>query len=182
VIATQRPSVDVCTGLIKANVPSRIAFSVASGVDSKVIIDGPGAETLLGRGDMLFKPIDAMKAVRVQGAFVSEEEVAQICRFWREQAAPIYTIEPVGKDDAPAKSEDGGEEPLWRDAVLWAVARGQVSTSMLQRKFSIGFQRASRLLDLMEERNVVGPRDGAKPREVIVDLAAAEAMLEAAHE
>jgi S-DNA-T family DNA segregation ATPase FtsK/SpoIIIE len=174
VIATQRPSVDVITGLIKANIPSRIAFSVASHIDSRTIIDSKGAENLIGRGDMLFKPIEAIKPLRVQGCYVSEREIAAVCKFWREQQSPEYVLNPVDDSVAdPAKEAgDFGEDetdPLWQDAVRWAVDRGQASTSMLQRKFSIGFQRASRLLDMMEERSIVGPRDGPRPREVLVN-------------
>lgn len=175
VIATQRPSVDVITGLIKANIPSRIAFSVASYIDSRTILDMKGAEALIGKGDMLYKPIDAMKPMRVQGCYVSEKEIGAICRHWREQQAPEYTIEPIAEageiGDAKKEGGDFGEEtdPLWEDAVRWAVDRGQASTSMLQRKFSIGFQRASRLLDMMEERQIVGPRDGPRPRDVLLN-------------
>ncbi len=171
VIATQRPSVDVITGTIKANIPSRIAFTVSSYIDSRTILDCKGAESLIGRGDMLFLPIDASKPVRVQGCYVSEAEIEAVCKFWREQEAPAYTLEPI-EDVADAKKEGGdfGEQadPLWEDAVRWAVERGQASTSMLQRKFSIGFQRASRLLDEMEVRQIVGPRDGPRPRDVLV--------------
>lgn len=182
VIATQRPSVDVITGLIKANIPSRIAFSVASYIDSRTILDMKGAEALIGKGDMLYKPIDAMKPMRVQGCYVSEKEIAAICKHWREQQAPEYTIEPIESDgsvgDMKKEAGDFGEEtdPLWEDAVRWAVDRGQASTSMLQRKFSIGFQRASRLLDMMEERQIVGPRDGPRPRDVLVSPLEVDAL------
>jgi S-DNA-T family DNA segregation ATPase FtsK/SpoIIIE len=171
VIATQRPSVDVITGTIKANIPSRIAFTVSSHIDSRTIIDSKGAESLIGRGDMLFLPIDASKPTRIQGCYVSEAEIEAVCKFWREQEPPAYTLEPI-EDVADTKKEGGdfGEQtdPLWEDAVRWAVDRGQASTSMLQRKFSIGFQRASRLLDEMEARQIVGPRDGPRPRDVLV--------------
>ncbi len=171
VLATQRPSVDVITGIIKANIPSRIAFSVASQIDSRTILDQKGAEDLIGKGDMLFMPIDADKAVRIQGCYVSEKEIQEICKYWREQEKPSFG-ELVIEDAADAKREGGdfGEEtdPLWEESVRWVVDRGQASTSMLQRRFSIGFQRASRLLDMMEERGVVGPRDGPRPREVLI--------------
>jgi len=182
VIATQRPSVDVITGLIKANIPSRIAFSVASYIDSRTILDMKGAEALIGKGDMLYKPIDAMKPMRVQGCYVSEKEIAAICKHWREQQAPEYTIEAIESDgsigDMKKEGGDFGEEtdPLWEDAVRWAVDRGQASTSMLQRKFSIGFQRASRLLDMMEERQIVGPRDGPRPRDVLLNPLEVDAL------
>ncbi len=172
VLATQRPSVDVITGIIKANIPSRIAFSVASQIDSRTILDSKGAEDLIGKGDMLFMPIDADKPLRVQGCYVSEKEIDDICKFWRAQGQPDYAAFQV-EDVADAKKEGGDfgdveSDPLWEDSVRWVVERGQASTSMLQRKFSIGFQRASRLLDVMEERGVVGPRDGPRPREVMV--------------
>lgn len=173
VLATQRPSVDVITGIIKANIPSRVAFSVASQIDSRTILDQKGAEDLIGKGDMLFMPIDADKAVRVQGCYVSEKEIEAICGFWRDQEKPQYVLEPL--DDAHDRKKESGDfgeegaDPLWEEAVQWVVERGQASTSMLQRKFSIGFQRASRLLDTMEERGVVGPRDGPRPREVLMN-------------
>lgn len=174
VLATQRPSVDVITGLIKANIPSRIAFSVASHIDSRTILDQKGAEALIGKGDMLYSPIDANKPLRVQGCFVSEKEIDAVCKFWREQEKPAYVLQPIDDSVVDAKKEGGdfGEEvdPFWEEAVRWVAERGQASTSMLQRKFSIGFQRASRLLDMMEERGIVGPRDGPRPREVMMSL------------
>ncbi|HET6645027.1 MAG TPA: DNA translocase FtsK 4TM domain-containing protein [Fimbriimonadales bacterium] len=170
VIATQRPSVDVITGTIKANISSRIAFSVSSQVDSRTILDCAGAEQLIGQGDMLFLPIDANKPLRIQGCYVTEAEIAAICDFWRSQSPPQYQIDPVAalveREEARMDSEES--DPFWSDAVRWVVDRGQASTSMLQRRFSIGFQRASRLLDLMEERGIVGQRDGPRPREVLV--------------
>ncbi|MER3496428.1 MAG: hypothetical protein C4320_06360 [Armatimonadota bacterium] len=174
VIATQRPSVDVITGTIKANIPSRIAFSVASQIDSRTILDMKGAESLIGKGDMLYAPIDANKPLRVQGCFVSEKEIERVCRHWREQEGPNYTIDPAefraeGDGDGRLAPEDDGDlDPLWQDAVTWVVERGQASTSDIQRKFKIGFQRASRLLDQMEGRAIVGPRDGPRPREVLI--------------
>lgn len=172
VIATQRPSVDVITGLIKANIPSRIAFSVASQIDSRTIIDMKGAENLIGKGDMLYSPIDANKPLRVQGCYVSEKEIDAVCEFWRKQQSPDYSLNPV--EAVQDREKEGGNfgednDPFWEESVRWVVDRGQASTSMLQRKFSIGFQRASRLLDQMEERGIVGPRDGPRPREVLMN-------------
>lgn len=172
VIATQRPSVDVITGTIKANVSSRIAFAVSSQIDSRTIIDQAGAEKLIGKGDMLFLPIDAVKPLRVQGCYVGEKEIEHVCTFWRDQEKPHYTLTPVKAviETTEGKMRDDDEEdPLWEEAVRWCVDRGQASTSMMQRKFSIGFQRASRLLDMMEERNIVGERDGPRPREVLMN-------------
>ncbi len=172
VIATQRPSVDVITGTIKANIASRIAFTVSSQIDSRTILDQKGAESLIGRGDMLFLPIDASKPLRIQGCYVGEKEIEAVCGFWRAQEKPAYVLEPVQIEAHDSKKEGGdfGDQvdPLWEEAVRWVADRGQASTSMLQRKFSIGFQRASRLLDQMEERQIVGPRDGPRPREVLV--------------
>jgi len=180
VLATQRPSVDVITGLIKANIPSRLAFSVASSIDSRTILDQKGAEALIGKGDMLFSPIDANKPLRVQGCYVSEKEIDAICKYWREQEKPAYSLQPIDENVADAKKEGGdfGDDvdPLWEEAVRWVAERTQASTSMLQRKFSIGFQRASRLLDMMEERSIVGPRDGPRPREALVSLLEVEQM------
>lgn len=181
IIATQRPSVDVITGIIKANIPSRVAFSVASQIDSRTILDSKGAENLIGRGDMLFLPIDANKPLRVQGCYVSEKEISAVCKFWRDQEPPAYTLVPIESTDGGPRSgglDDGemDDDPLWREAVQWVAERGQASTSMLQRRFSIGFQRASRLLDVMEEKGIVGPRDGPRPREVLISLGEVDAM------
>lgn len=180
IIATQRPSVDVITGIIKANIPSRVAFSVASQIDSRTILDQKGAEDLIGRGDMLFMPIDANKPVRIQGCYVSEKEITAVCNFWRDQEQPAYTLVPIEAPDESGKSrgssEDGEDDALWQEAVRWCAERGQASTSMLQRRFSIGFQRASRLLDIMEERGIVGARDGPRPREVLIKPHEADSM------
>lgn len=171
VIATQRPSVDVITGTIKANIPSRLAFSVSSQIDSRTILDSKGAEDLIGRGDMLFQPIDASKPVRIQGCYVAEKEIEAVCNFWRAQEKPSYVLQPIAEavNGQDRGADDDEMDPLWEETVRWVVDRGQASTSMLQRRFSIGFQRASRLLDMMEERQFVGPRDGPRPREVLVD-------------
>ncbi len=180
VIATQRPSVDVITGTIKANIPSRVAFAVSAQVDSRTILDTKGAEDLIGRGDMLYMPIDASKPMRVQGCYVSEKEIEAVCEFWRKQERPTYVLQPIVEAaNRGERGEDGGDsesDPLWEEAVMFVAERGQASTSMLQRRFSIGFQRASRLLDMMEERTIVGPRDGPRPREVLVDVYEAETI------
>lgn len=181
VIATQRPSVDVITGTIKANIPSRIAFAVSSQIDSRTILDQKGAEDLIGKGDMLFMPIDASKPLRVQGCYVSEKEIEAVCKFWRAQEKPAYVLQPVaeaanGMARGDTSDETPDDDPLWEETVRWVVDRGQASTSMLQRRFSIGFQRASRLLDMMEERQIVGPRDGPRPREVLIDPIEVEAL------
>lgn len=183
VIATQRPSVDVITGTIKANIASRVAFTVSSQIDSRTILDQKGAEALIGKGDMLFLPIDASKPIRVQGCYVSEKEIESVCQFWRDQEGPAYIIDPAelvrGDQDESGGSRslsDDDMDALWEDAVRYVADKGQASTSMLQRRFSIGFQRASRLLDTMEERGIVGPRDGPRPREVLVSPMDADAL------
>jgi len=180
VIATQRPSVDVITGTIKANIPSRCAFAVSSQIDSRTILDQKGAEDLIGKGDMLFMPIDASKPVRIQGCYVGEKEIEAVCNFWRAQEKPAYVLQPVVEAANGARQDTSDElpddDPLWEETVRWVVDRGQASTSMLQRRFSIGFQRASRLLDMMEERQIVGPRDGPRPREVLISPVEVESL------
>lgn len=175
VIATQRPSVDVITGLIKANVPSRIAYAVASQVDSRVILDGNGAEMLLGAGDALYNPIGAMKPLRIQGGYVSEEEVETICNHWRNQSKPNYELVV----EVSADGFDGDDkDSLLLESALLAVEKGQLSTSMIQRKFSIGFQRASRILETLESWSVISERDGPRPRQVKVTKEQLDMILE----
>jgi S-DNA-T family DNA segregation ATPase FtsK/SpoIIIE len=175
VIATQRPSVDVITGLIKANVPARIAFTVVSQVDSRTIIDQAGAEKLLGRGDLLFSIPEFTKPIRVQGALISDTETNKVCDFLRAQRPPNYDEEVVsqpvtltGRGNMVASLESGEDDTAWKDAVQVVVANGKASTSLLQRKLRIGYGRASRLMDIMEERGIIGPSDGAKPRQVLI--------------
>lgn len=170
IVATQRPSVDVITGLIKANIPSRIAFAVSSMADSRTILDGGGAEKLLGRGDMLYLPVGAAKAVRVQGAFVGEEEIERLVRFVKEQQQAVYTVDlNNGEGDS---AEDGGTgldlDSLFVDAVDLVTDMGQASVSMLQRRFRIGYSRAARIVDQMEQSGIVGQFEGSKPREVLI--------------
>lgn len=178
VIATQRPSVDVITGTIKANIASRMAFAVSSQIDSRTILDQAGAERLIGRGDMLFAPIGSSKPTRVQGCYVSEKEIEEISGHWKAQEQPHYVLDPIdiAIQEREADLNEQESDPLWEDAIRWVAERGQASTSMLQRRFSIGFQRASRLLDLMEERRIVGPRDGPRPREVLINPLEVENM------
>jgi S-DNA-T family DNA segregation ATPase FtsK/SpoIIIE len=173
VLATQRPSVDVITGLIKANIPTRIAFNVASQVDSRVIIDQPGAEKLLGRGDMLYVPPDASKAARIQGVFVSEPEIEKLKGFLKKSGVePQYTEEvttmPVNKFAGKSGGGDGDRDDLFEQAVQIVCQFDRASASLLQRKLSIGYARAARLLDELEEAGVVGIADGSKPRDVLV--------------
>ena len=179
VIATQRPSVDVITGLIKANVPSRIAFAVSSQVDSRTILDSVGAEKLLGKGDMLFFPAGAAKPSRVQGAFVSDDEVEKIVDFVKQNGTATYsedileTIENSQKTDkeiAMEKDEEDETDPFLMDAIQTVVETGQASTSFIQRKFKVGYARAGRIIDQMEERGVISGYQGSKPREVLMTL------------
>ena len=179
VIATQRPSVDVITGLIKANVPSRIAFAVSSQVDSRTILDSVGAEKLLGKGDMLFFPSGAPKPSRVQGAFVSDDEVEKIVDFIKSNGTATYSedilesIENSNKTDkelAQEKDEDDDTDPFLMDAIQTVVETGQASTSFIQRRFKVGYARAGRIIDQMEERGVISGYQGSKPREVLMTL------------
>lgn len=165
ILATQRPSVDVITGIIKANVPSRIAFAVSSGVDSRTIIDGSGAEKLLGRGDMLFLPMGENKPVRVQGAFISDEEVEHIVTFVTNQQGANYVEEMMPTEETKAM-ENEVQDDVYDDAVALIVEMQTASISLLQRRFRIGYNRAARLIDEMEMRGIVGPSEGSKPRKV----------------
>lgn len=166
IIATQRPSVDVITGVIKANIPSRIAFSVSSQTDSRTILDMGGAEKLLGRGDMLFLPVGANKPVRVQGAFLSDDEVEKVVDHVITQQKAQYQEEMIPEETTETHSEVTDE--LYDEAVELIVGMQTASVSMLQRRFRIGYTRAARLIDAMEERGVVGPYEGSKPREVLL--------------
>ncbi|OJF94319.1 DNA translocase FtsK [Alkalibacterium sp. 20] len=167
ILATQRPSVDVITGIIKANVPSRIAFAVSSGTDSRTILDSNGAEKLLGRGDMLFQPMGANKATRVQGAFISDEEVEAVVNFVKNQQEANYVEEMIPKDE-PKTQAGESEDELYGDAVDLVVEMQTASISLLQRRFRIGYNRAARIVDEMELKGIVGPHEGSKPREVLV--------------
>jgi len=167
IVATQRPSVDVITGLIKANFPSRLAFAVYSQVDSRTILDGPGAEKLLGNGDLLFSPMGVSKPIRGQGAFVSTEETKRIVEHWLQQKEVIhYSLEFVFQEEEIEISEEDDE--VYREAVKIVVESGKASTSLLQRRLRIGFNRAARLIERMEREGIVGPYEGSKPRKVIV--------------
>jgi S-DNA-T family DNA segregation ATPase FtsK/SpoIIIE len=182
IIATQRPSVNVITGVIKANLPSRIAFQVASQVDSRTILDTKGADTLIGRGDMLFTPPGTSKLVRAQGAFVADEEVAEIVEFLKRNGPPQYAQAVQQQIDRAAKEgdedeEDGGEEgdlgddeDLFQQAFDVLKSTRRASTSMMQRRLRIGYNRAARIMDLMEQKGIVGPENGSSPREILVDL------------
>ncbi len=167
VVATQRPSVDVITGMIKANVPSRIAFAVSSQVDSRVILDTPGAEALLGQGDMLFKPVSAMRPSRVQGAYISEAEVDEVVSACAERAQARF-VEEVTETRGEAEESSEPEDDLLQDAASFVVATQQASVSAVQRRFRVGYSRAGRIVDALERKGVVGPHEGSKSRSVIV--------------
>jgi len=176
ILATQRPSVDVITGLIKANFPARIAFKVASKTDSRTILDQNGAERLLGQGDMLFIQPGTTDLVRLHGAFVSDQEIKRVTEFWREQGQPEYDeaiIKPRPEDQAMEEDE---LDEHWNDALRLVAQTRQVSVSMLQRRLKIGYNRAARIVELMEKKGLVGPSDGVKPREVLIDMYQLEQM------
>jgi S-DNA-T family DNA segregation ATPase FtsK/SpoIIIE len=174
VLATQRPSVDVITGMIKANVPSRIAFAVSSQTDSRVILDQSGAESLLGQGDMLFKPLGTSRLQRLQGAYVSEEEIALIveqCRSQREQELDeslLEAPEPPPEDHEDDGEFDPDEDPLLDRAIEIVVTAQTASTSLLQRRLRVGYTRAGRLIDMLERRGIISGYEGSKPRRVLI--------------
>jgi len=172
IVATQRPSTDVITGLIKANIPSRLSFAVSSSIDSRTILDMTGAEKLLGKGDMLFLPMGENVPIRIQGSYVSDEEIKRVVDFVKRGKKPIYD-EKLTDLEAPSKiNEDfsGEEDPLYNEIVEFAIKTGRVSASLLQRKYRLGYNRAARIVDLLEERGIIGPQNGSKPREVLVKL------------
>ncbi|HVC78540.1 MAG TPA: DNA translocase FtsK 4TM domain-containing protein [Candidatus Micrarchaeaceae archaeon] len=182
VIATQRPSTDIITGLIKANIPSRIAFAVGSQVDSRVILDSGGAEKLLGRGDMLYQPVDAGKPTRIQGAFVSDPEVEGVVNFWKSQGPPRY-MEEILEEGAGTEWERGETaerklDPLFARAARAVAAEGAASVSLVQRKFNVGYSRAGRIVDQLAENHVVGGYQGSKSREVMMNLPDVDELLE----
>jgi S-DNA-T family DNA segregation ATPase FtsK/SpoIIIE len=170
--------VDVITGMIKANVPSRIAFAVSSQTDSRVILDQNGAESLLGMGDMLFSPVGSSKLQRIQGAFIDEAQIAQITEFWARQGEPELRADLLEEVEAEASGDDGGkgdrdgedpdEDPLLAEAIELVVEMGTASTSMLQRRMRLGYTRAGRMMDMLERRGVISGYEGSKPRQVLI--------------
>jgi DNA segregation ATPase FtsK/SpoIIIE, S-DNA-T family len=174
VLATQSPRVDVITGMIKANVPSRIAFAVSSQTDSRVILDQNGAETLLGMGDMLFAPVGSSRLQRIQGAFVDEAEIASLTGAWRHQGEPEFREELLEEVEEPGSGHDGedgfdpDEDPLLADAIQLVAEMQTASTSMLQRRLRLGYTRAGRLIDMLERRGVISGYEGSKPRQVLI--------------
>ena len=180
IIATQRPSVDVVTGVIKANIPTRIAFAVSSQIDSRTILDFAGAEKLLGRGDMLFSPIGSTKPNRLQGCFVSDSEVEAVVKYIKGESTAEYDdnimveIErqaAIEKKQKTGLEEDGPDtDPMLEEAIRVVVENGMASTSLLQRKLKLGYARAARIVDEMENRGIVGPYDGPRPRQVLITM------------
>jgi S-DNA-T family DNA segregation ATPase FtsK/SpoIIIE len=174
VLATQSPRVDVITGMIKANVPSRIAFAVSSQTDSRVILDHNGAESLLGQGDMLFSPQGSSKLQRIQGAFIDEEQIADLTDSWRRQGEPEFHEELLEELPSPEGGEAEDEEfhpdedPLLEDAIALVAQMGTASTSMLQRRLRLGYTRAGRLIDMLERRGIISGYEGSKPRQVLI--------------
>jgi len=174
IVATQRPSTDVITGVVKANIPSRISFAVSSSIDSRTILDSVGAEKLLGKGDMLFLPMGDNSATRIQGAFISEEEIQKVVNFVCEQQKAQYDNsltemrnDSSSRDDGYV-SDDEYEDPLYNEIVDYVIQSGKISASLIQRKYRLGYNRAARIIDLLEERGIIGPPNGSKPREVLI--------------
>ncbi len=180
IVATQRPSTEVITGLIKANIPSRIAFSVGSGIDSRTILDQTGAENLLGKGDMLFLPIGMNSPLRIQGSFITDDEIKRIIDYTISQQKAQYdeammNLDASSSDKSASQIEDMNQQeeyddPLYNDIVEFVISTQKASASLLQRKFKLGYNRAARIIDLLEERGIIGPSNGSKPREVLVQL------------
>jgi DNA segregation ATPase FtsK/SpoIIIE, S-DNA-T family len=189
VLATQSPRVDVITGMIKANVPSRIAFAVSSQTDSRVILDQNGAESLLGQGDMLFSPVGSSRLQRIQGAYIDEPQIARLTDLWRRQGEPelreelLEEVEPEAGDGSGSGDEfDPDEDPLLNDAIRLVAEMQTASTSMLQRRLRLGYTRAGRMIDMLERRGVISGYEGSKPRQVLIteaDLPRILAALEA---
>jgi len=175
IVATQRPSTDVITGVVKANIPSRIAFAVASQIDSRTILDHPGAEKLLGKGDMLYLPMGENDPIRIQGCFISDSEIAKLIDYVSKEQIAQYdntiTEGPAVDDHNPISNDpEDYEDPLYDQIVEFAISTGKISASLVQRRFRLGYNRAARVIDLLEERGIIGPQNGSKPREVLVKM------------
>ena len=176
IVATQRPSTDVITGLIKSNIPTRLSFMVSSNVDSRTILDMGGAEKLLGKGDMLFLPPGESSPIRIQGSYVSDEEINRVVEFVKRSGKPVYDEKMADLDKGPKEENSShsenldGEDPLYNEIVEFAVKTGKISASLIQRKYRLGYNRAARIIDTLEEKGIIGPQNGSKPREVLVRL------------
>jgi S-DNA-T family DNA segregation ATPase FtsK/SpoIIIE len=188
VLATQSPRVDVITGMIKANVPSRIAFAVSSQTDSRVILDQNGAESLLGQGDMLFSPVGSSRLQRIQGAYIDEGQIAKLTDMWRSQGEPelreelLEEVEPPESERRGEDELDPDEDPLLRDAITLVAEMQTASTSMLQRRLRLGYTRAGRMIDMLERRGVISGYEGSKPRQVLIGEADLPRVLTALEE
>jgi DNA segregation ATPase FtsK/SpoIIIE and related proteins len=175
IVATQRPSTDVITGLIKNNIPSRISFAVSSQIDSRTILDQPGAEKLLGKGDMLYFPMGASSPIRVQGCFVNDDEIKRLIDYCKSQGTTKYdegfaNVSSSNTTGGSGNSFAGDDDEAYNDVVEFAIQTGKISASLIQRRFRFGYNRAARMIDLLESRGIVGPQNGSKPREVLVKL------------
>ena len=176
IVATQRPSTDVITGVVKANIPSRISFAVASQIDSRTILDCGGAEKLLGKGDMLFKPMGQNNPTRIQGNFISDEEIENVIAYVKNEQSPNYITSMTEATPSSSGGSGGGaaggedDDPLYNEIVDYCIQSGKVSASLLQRKFRLGYNRAARIVDILEERGIIGPQNGSKPREVLIKM------------
>ena len=177
IVATQRPSTDIITGVIKNNIPSRIAFSVSSAIDSRTILDASGAESLLGKGDMLYLPMGESHTTRIQGCFISDNEISKLIEYCKSQTQVKYNEEFTNQESPHTSSSgssnsdtDGGDDPMYNEVVEFAIETGKISASLIQRRFRFGYNRAARMVDLLESRGIVGPQNGSKPREVLVKL------------
>ena len=174
IVATQRPSTDIITGVIKNNIPSRISFAVSSQIDSRTILDASGAEKLLGRGDMLYLPMGDSVPTRIQGCFVSDEEINKLIEYCKTQATAkyneVFTSEELHAEASGTANSDGGDDPMYNEVVQFAIETGKISASLIQRRFRFGYNRASRIVDLLEARGIIGPQNGSKPREVLVKM------------
>ena len=177
IVATQRPSTDIITGVIKNNIPSRIAFSVSSAIDSRTILDASGAESLLGKGDMLYLPMGESHTTRIQGCFISDNEISKLIEYCKAQTQVKYNEEFTNQESPHTSSSgssnsdtDGGDDPMYNEVVEFAIETGKIYASLIQRRFRFGYNRAARMIDLLESRGIVGPQNGSKPREVLVKL------------
>ena len=178
IVATQRPSTDIITGVIKNNIPSRISFAVTSQIDSRTILDQAGAEKLLGRGDMLYLPMGDNTTTRIQGCYISDEEINKLIQYCQTQATAkyneVFTSDDIHSEASGSTNSDGCDEPMYDEVVKFAVETGKISASLIQRRFRFGYNRAARIIDLLESRGIVGPQNGSKPREVLVKMESAD--------
>ena len=175
IVATQRPSTDIITGVIKNNIPSRIAFAVSSAIDSRTILDSAGAEKLLGKGDMLFSPMGENVPTRIQGCFISDDEINKLIEYCKTQATAKYNEEFTGEEihtssSGSSNSDGGDDDPMYDEIVEFAIETGKISASLIQRRFRFGYNRAARVIDLLEARGIIGPQNGSKPREVLIKI------------